>query len=115
MAITGIGGTYSNIYENSNYERSADMYFTIQDPSSDDSDQDEIPKKKVRRKKTPLQKHYEKKKLMREQFEERLAEKKYLKEQLEEQVLKEEMREELLKRSILSKKQNTCRPWRRPF
>ena len=61
--------------------------------------------KKGKRKKVLLQQHYEKRKLMREQFDERLAEKAYLKDQLE----TEERHEEMLKKSDLSKRQNASR------
>lgn len=91
--------------ENGNCCGSPNTYVTNSNPSSDSSDEDEIPKKKARRKKRSPQEHYEKRKLLREQFDERLAEKKYLKDQLEEK----ERKEELLKASVLSKERNTRR------
>ena len=61
--------------------------------------------KKGRRKTPSPREHYEKRKLLREQFEERLAKKEYLKDQLEEK----ERKDELLEKSILSKERNAGR------
>ena len=91
--------------ENGNCGGSPNTYVTNNRASSDDSVEDEMPMKKGKRKKVLLQRHYEKRKLMREQFDERLAEKAYLKEQLE----TEEGDEEMLKKSDLSKRQNASR------
>jgi len=91
--------------ENGNCGGSPNTYVTNSRASSDDSVEDEAPIKKGKRKKALPQQHYEKRKLMREQFEERLAEKAYLKEQLE----TGERHEELLKNSDLSKRQNASR------
>ncbi|MCM1223284.1 MAG: hypothetical protein NC548_53410, partial [Lachnospiraceae bacterium] len=91
--------------ENGNCGGSPSMYVTNSNSSSDSSDQDNIPKKRIRRKKPSPQEHYEKRKLLREQFEERLAKKEYLKDQMEE----EEIKEEMLKKSVLSKERNTGR------
>ena len=52
-----------------------------------------------------VQQHYEKRKFLRVQFEERLAEKEYLKDQLEEKEMKEELRKE----SVLSRERNASR------
>ncbi len=91
--------------ENGNCCGSFKTYVTNSKASSDDSVEDEAPMKKGRRKKVLLQQHYEKRKLMREQFDERMAEKAYLKDQLE----TEERHEEMLKKSDLSKRQNASR------
>ena len=91
--------------ENGNCCGSPNTYITNSNSSSDSSVEDKIPEKKGQRKKTSPQDYYEKRKLLREQFEERLAEKEYLKDQIEEK----EMKEELLEKSILSKEQNAGR------
>lgn len=91
--------------ENGNCCGTFNTYVTNSKTSSDDSVEDEVPMKKGKRKKVLLQQHYEKRKLLREQFDERLAEKAYLKDQLE----TEERHEELLKKSDLSKRQNAER------
>lgn len=90
--------------ENGNCCGSPNTYVT-NSKSSDDRVQNEALMKKGRRKKASPQQHYEKRKLLREQFEERLAEKEYLKDQFEEK----EMKEELLEKSILSKERNAGR------
>lgn len=91
--------------ENGNCGGSPNTYVTNNHSLSGSSVQDEVPEKKGRRKKSSPQNHYEKRKLLREQFEERLAEKAYLKDQLEEK----EMKDELLEKSILSKERNADR------
>ncbi len=91
--------------ENGNCCGSFNTYVTNSKSSSGNSVQNEAPIKKGQGKKALPQNHYEKRKLLREQFEERLAEKEYLKDQLEEK----EMKEELLKKSVLSKEQNAGR------
>ena len=92
-------------YEDGTAGLSPNMYVTNSNSSSDSSVEDKVPEKKGQRKKTSPQGHYEKRKLLREQFEERLAEKEYLKDQIKEK----EMKEELLKESVLSKEQNASR------
>lgn len=92
-------------YEDGTGGMSPNMYVTNSNSSSDSSVEDKVPEKKGQRKKTSPQGHYEKRKLLREQFEERLAEKEYLKDQIKEK----EMKEELLKESVLSKEQNASR------
>ena len=91
--------------ENGNCGGSPSMYVTNSNLSSSGSVQDKISEKKGQRKTPSPQEHYNKKKLLREQFEERLAEKEYLKDQLEEK----EMKDELLEKSILSKERNAGR------
>ncbi len=91
--------------ENGNCCGSSKTYVTNSKSSSGNSIQDKISEKKGQRKTPSPQEHYNKKKLLREQFEERLAEKEYLKDQLEEK----EMKDELLEKSILSKEQNASR------
>lgn len=91
--------------ENGNCGGSLSMYVTNSNLSSSGSVQDKISEKKGQRKTSSPQEHYEKRKLLRKQFEERLAEKEYLKEQLEEK----ERKEELLEKSILSKERNADR------
>ncbi len=91
--------------ENGNCGGSPNTYVTSINSSSDNRDEDEIPKKKRRKKKPALKDPYEKRKFLREQFDERLAEKEYLKDQIEEK----ERKEELLRESILSKERNTER------
>ena len=91
--------------ENGNCGGSPSMYVTNSNLSSSGSVQDKISEKKGQRKTPSPQEHYEKRKLLREQFEERLAEKAYLKDQLEEK----EMKDELLEKSILSKERNADR------
>ena len=92
-------------YEDGTAGLSPNMYVTNSNSSSDSSVEDKVPEKKGQRKKTSPQGHYEKRKLLREQFEERLAEKEYLKDQIKEK----EMKEQLLKESVLSKEQNAGR------
>ena len=91
--------------ENGNCCGSSKTYVTNSKSSSGNSIQDKISEKKGQRKTSSPLDHYEKRKLLREQFEERLAEKEYLKDQLEEK----EMKEELLEKSILSKERNADR------
>ena len=91
--------------ENGNCGGSPSMYVTNSNSSSGGSVQDKISEKKGQRKTPSPQEHYEKRKLLREQFEERLAEKEYLKDQLEEK----ERKDELLEKSILSKERNASR------
>ena len=91
--------------ENGNCGGSPSMYVTNSNSSSSSSVQDKISEKKGQRKTPSPQEHYEKRKLLREQFEERLAEKEYLKDQLEEK----ERKEELLEKNILSKERNAGR------
>ena len=91
--------------ENGNCCGSSKTYVTNSKSSSGNSIQDKISEKKGQRKVPSPQEHYEKRKLLREQFEERLAEKAYLKDQLEEK----EMKDELLEKSILSKERNADR------
>ena len=91
--------------ENGNCCGSSKTYVTNSKSSSGNSIQDKISEKKGQRKTPSPQEHYNKKKLLREQFEERLAEKEYLKDQLEEK----EMKDELLEKSILSKERNADR------
>lgn len=87
MAITGIGGTYSNVREN--------RYV---------SSQREITKntKAVnnRRKKSFPQGHYQKRKRLREQFEEQQAKREYLREYLKGQMAEDEKQEVLLQKSV---------------
>lgn len=92
-------------YEDGTGGMSPNMYVTSKNTSSGGSVQDKISEKKGQRKTPSPLDHYEKRKLIREQFEERLAEKEYLKDQLEEK----EMKDELLEKSILSKEQNASR------
>ena len=91
--------------ENGNCCGSSKTYVTNSKSSSGNSIQDKISEKKGQRKTSSPLDHYEKRKLLREQFEERLAEKEYLKDQLEEK----EMKDELLEKSILSKERNADR------
>lgn len=91
--------------ENGNCCGSSKTYVTNSKSSSGNSIQDKILEKKGQRKAPSPQEHYEKRKLLREQFEERLAEKEYLKDQLEEK----ERKDELLEKSILSKERNADR------
>ncbi|MCM1268475.1 MAG: hypothetical protein NC302_11270 [Bacteroidales bacterium] len=91
--------------ENGNCGGSPSMYVTNSNSLSGSSIQDKISEKKDQRKMPSPQEHYEKRKLLREQFEERLAEKEYLKDQMEE----EEIKEKMLKKSVLSKEQNAGR------
>ena len=84
---------------------SPNMYVTSRSTSSVSSMQNKISEKKGRRKALSPQDHYEKRKLLREQFEERLAEKEYLKDQLEEK----ERKDELLEKGMISKEQNASR------
>lgn len=91
--------------ENGNCCGSSKTYVTNSKSSSGNSIQDKISEKKGQRKAPSPQEHYEKRKLLREQFEERLAEKEYLKDQLEEK----ERKDELLEKSILSKERNADR------
>ena len=92
-------------YEDGTGGMSPNMYVTNSNSSSGSSVQDKISEKKGQRKTPSPQEHYEKRKLLREQFEERLAEKEYLKDQLEEK----ERKEELLEKNILSKERNAGR------
>lgn len=92
-------------YEDGTGGMSPNMYVTSKSTSSGNSVQAKALMKKGQRKTPSPQEHYNKKKLLREQFEERLAEKEYLKDQLEEK----EMKDELLEKSILSKEQNASR------
>ena len=92
-------------YEDGNVGFSPNMYVISKSPSSGSGIQDKISGKKGQRKALLPQEHYEKRKLLREQFEERLAQKAYLKDQLEEK----EMKDELLEKSILSKERNADR------
>lgn len=91
--------------ENGNCCGSPNTYVANSHSPSGSSVQDKISEKKGQRKTPSPQEHYEKRKLLREQFEERLAKKEYLKDQLEEK----EMKDELLEKSILSKGRNTGR------
>lgn len=91
--------------ENGNCCGSPNTYVTNSHSPSGSGVQDKISERKGRRKMSSPQMHYEKRKLLRKQFEERLAEKEYLKDQLEEK----EMKDELLEKSILSKGRNTGR------
>ncbi len=91
--------------ENGNCGGSPSMYVTNSNSSSGGSVQDKISEKKGQRKTPSPLEHYEKRKLLREQFEERLAEKEYLKEQFEEK----EMKDELLEKSMLSRERNAGR------
>ncbi len=91
--------------ENGNCCGSPNTYVTNSHSSSDSSVEDKISEKKGKRKKTSPQDYYQKRKLLREQFEERLAEKEYLKNQLTE----EERNEEWLKKRALSKERNAGR------
>ena len=91
--------------ENGNCGGGPSMYVTNSNSSSGGSVQDKISEKKGQRKVPSPQEHYEKRKLLREQFEERLAEKAYLKDQLEEK----EMKDELLEKSMLSRERNAGR------
>ena len=63
--------------ENGNCGGSPSMYVTNSNLSSSGSVQDKISEKKGQRKTPSPQEHYEKRKLLREQFEERLAEKEF--------------------------------------
>ncbi len=92
-------------HEDGNVGFSPNMYVTSKSTSSGSGIQDKISEKKGKRKTPSPQEHYEKRKLLSEQFEERLAEKEYLKDQLEEK----EMKEELLEKSIVSKERNAGR------
>ncbi len=92
-------------YEDGTSGMSPNMYVTSKSTSSGSGIQDKISGKKGQRKALSPQEHYEKRKLLREQFEERLAEKEYLKDQLEEK----ERKDELLEKSILSKERNADR------
>ncbi len=92
-------------HEDGNVGFSPNMYVTSRSTSSVSSMQNKISEKKGRRKALSPQDHYEKRKLLREQFEERLAEKEYLKDQLEEK----ERKDELLGKSMLSKERNAGR------
>ena len=96
MAITGIGGTYGNVYGGG--------YI---------SSQKEVTEKakvvKSRRKKAFPQGHYQKRKRLREQFEEQMAKKDCLQEYLKGRMAEEEKQEVLLKKNILLKEQNTAR------
>ena len=91
-------------HEDGNVGFSPNMYVTSKSTSGSGI-QDKISGKKGQRKVLSPQEHYEKRKLLREQFEERLAEKEYLKDQLEEK----ERKDELLEKSILSKERNADR------
>ena len=91
--------------ENGNCCGSPNTYVTNSKSSSDNRVHNEAPMKRGQRKKVSPQQHYEKRKLLREQFDERLAEKEYLKEQLEEK----DREDELLEKSILSKERNAGR------
>ena len=95
--------------ENGNCCGSFNTYVTNSKASSDNSVQNETPAKKGQQKKASPQEHYEKRKLQREQFDERLAEKEYLREYLIEQLEEDGRKEELLNKSILSKEQNAGR------
>lgn len=90
--------------ENGNCGGSPNTYVTNNHSLSGHSVQDKISEKKGQRKTPSLQEHYEKRKLLREQFEERMAEKKYLQDQLT-----EERNEEWLKKSALSKERSAGR------
>lgn len=92
-------------HEDGNVGFSPNMYVTSKSTSSGGGIQDKISEKKGQRKTPSPLEHYEKRKLLREQFEERLAKKEYLKDQLEET----DRKDELLEKSILSKEQNASR------
>ena len=91
-------------YEDGTAGKSPNMYVVTKNTSSSNSVESKIVEKRSQRKNSSAQEHYEKRKLLREQFEERLAEKEYLKDQMA-----EEMKEEELKKSVFSKEQNASR------
>lgn len=96
MAITGIGGTYGSVFEGG--------YVSSQKEVTENAKV-----VKNQRKKYFPQGHYQKRKRLREQFEEQMAKKEYLKEYLKGRMAEEEKQEVLLKKSMLSKEQNTAR------
>ena len=94
--------------ENGNCCGSPNTYVTNSNSSSGSSVQDKKIERKRERKTTP-QDYYEKRKLLREQFEKKQAEKKQLREQLEEKQEEKEMYAKLQEKSTLSRKQNASR------
>ena len=94
--------------ENGNCCGSPNTYVTNSNSSSGSSVQDKKIERKRERKTTP-QDYYEKRKLLREQFEKKQAEKKQLREQLEERQEEKEMYANLQEKSDLSRKQNASR------
>ena len=95
-------------YEDGTAGMSPNMYVTNSNSSSGSSVQDKKIARKRERKTTP-QDYYEKRKLLREQFEKKQAEKKQLREQLEERQEEKEMYAKLREKSDLSRKQNASR------
>ena len=79
--------------ENGNCGGSPSMYVTNSNSSSGGSVQDKISEKKGQRKTPSPLEHYEKRKLLREQFEERLAEKEYVRGHVEEKAVKDALLE----------------------
>ncbi|MDE7252148.1 MAG: hypothetical protein K2O32_04320 [Acetatifactor sp.] len=99
-----------NFDENGNCGSSPNMYVTNQKSSSGSSVQDKKIEKKANRKSTPQpQEYYEKKKYLREQFEEKQAEKERIREQTEEKLEEKEMNAKLQEKSALSREQNAGR------
>lgn len=123
MAITGVGGTYGSVFEGGyvssqkevtgnakvvNNECTPTRTMTFGE-NENCGVSGKISEKKNRRKKYFPQGHYQKRKRLREQFEEQMAKKEYLKEYLKGRMAEEEKQEVLLKKSMLSKEQNTAR------
>lgn len=97
-----------NFDENGNCGGGTNMYVTNQNSSSSSSVQDKMLKKRTERKSTP-QEYYEKRKYLREQFEEKQEEKEQIREQLEERQAEKEMYEKLQEKSAISREQNANR------
>ena len=97
-----------NFDENGNCGGSPNMYVTNQKSSSGSSVQDRKVEEKEERKSTP-QNYYEKRKHLREQFEEKQARKEQIRKQFEEKQEEKEIYEKLQEKSALSREQNASR------
>lgn len=97
-----------NFDENGNCGGSPDMYVTNQNSSSSGSVPDKMLKKKTEGKFTP-QEYYEKRKYLREQFEEEQAEKERIREQVEDKSEQKEIFGKLQEKRVLLSEQNASR------
>ena len=94
--------------ENGNCGGSPSMYVTNSNSSSGSGNQDEKVEKKAK-KKSLLQNHYEKRKYLREQFEEKQARKALIRGQLQGRQEEKEIQESLQGKSAFSAKRNALR------
>ncbi|MBD5490593.1 MAG: hypothetical protein HDR16_00270 [Lachnospiraceae bacterium] len=98
--------------ENGNCCGSPKTYVTNSHSSSGSRNQDEKIEKRAK-KKSAMQNHYEKRKYLREQFEERQARKALIRGQLQERQEENETHESLQGKSVFSRKRNVIRAMER--